>query len=229
MSDKPTLSSIPQFDASEVAGLEEEHRSRLESLLAVDEAVERLVNVLSELGELERTVILFTSDNGYFSGEHRLNTKFVSYEEAVKVPLLARGPGLPEGTAVDVPTQNVDLAPTIVSIAQAIPGREPDGIALLDVIERPQHYAKRPLYVASGPSEATSLRGLGYYPVYFGVQAPGLSYIRWANGDEELYDLVEDPYQVSNAVQDSHYRTEKRDLSDLASAFVNCSGDACSP
>src|SRR5690606_5913582 len=94
------------------------YQRALESLLAVDEAVERIVDALERTGELENTVILYTSDNGYLQGEHRFrDAKTLPYEEAIRVPLLVRGPGFPTGATAPQLTANIDLAPTILDLA----------------------------------------------------------------------------------------------------------------
>src|SRR6185436_20600727 len=104
------------------------YRARLASLLAVDDLVERLVNALADTGQLERTVILFTSDNGFLLGEHRIpDQKYYPYEESIRVPLIIRGGGFPAGATALQQVSNVDLAPTIVALTGAQPRRVLDG------------------------------------------------------------------------------------------------------
>ena len=99
------------------------YRSRLESLLAVDEAVQSIVNNLFAKGILDNTYIVFTSDNGFMQGQHRLHQgKFVAYDESAKVPLLIRGPGIPAGTVSSELVSNVDMVPTL---ARGRPGAPP--------------------------------------------------------------------------------------------------------
>jgi N-acetylglucosamine-6-sulfatase len=111
-----------------------EYHGRLESLLAVDRLVARLVNVLRETGELQDTVVVFTSDNGYLLGEHRLTGKDFPYEESARVPLIVRGPGFPPGVERDGAVANIDLAPTILEIAGEEAGLAMDGISLLPLV-----------------------------------------------------------------------------------------------
>src|SRR6185503_6492010 len=89
----------------------------------VDELVDRLMQALAAHGELESTYIFFTSDNGFQFGAHRLDHgKGDAYEESIRVPLIVRGPGVPEGRALDHLTLNIDLAPTIAELAgRAVP------------------------------------------------------------------------------------------------------------
>src|SRR6185436_10665772 len=96
-----------------------------------DEMVARLVGALAETGELDRTLFVFTSDNGFFHGEHRIKDgKFLPYEEAIRVPLLVRGPGFPAGAAAKQLVANIDLAPTLLFAAGATAGRQLDGVPL---------------------------------------------------------------------------------------------------
>ncbi|HEX2109105.1 MAG TPA: sulfatase/phosphatase domain-containing protein, partial [Rubrobacteraceae bacterium] len=93
-------------------------RQRLESMLAVDEMVGSLVEELEAAGELENTYIFFTSDNGWFSGEHRIQSaKNRAYEESARVPLFVRGPGVPAGSSTEKLVINTDLAPTFADLA----------------------------------------------------------------------------------------------------------------
>ncbi len=110
----------------------ENYRQRLESLLAIDEGVAAIVAALRASGELERTLIVFTSDNGFFHGEHRVPAgKVLVYEPSVRVPLVVRGPGVPRGRVDSRLVANVDLAPTVLDAADAKAGRKLDGRSLL--------------------------------------------------------------------------------------------------
>ena len=96
------------------------YQRRLAALLAVDDAVERIVNTLERTGELDNTLIIFTSDNGFFHGEHRVPFgKLLPYEPSIQVPLVMRGPGVPKGRRRGQLVENVDLAPTILKAAKA--------------------------------------------------------------------------------------------------------------
>ena len=131
VSDKPAIiREMPRLNASDEATIAARYRARLESLLAVDDLVERVVNAVETIGALDHTVFIFTSDNGFFHGEHRIKREKVAvYEEASRVPLIIRGGGFPSGAAATQLTVNVDLAPTIVALAGAVPGLVTDGAA----------------------------------------------------------------------------------------------------
>jgi N-acetylglucosamine-6-sulfatase len=187
------------------------HRGRLASLLAVDEMVERLVEALRETGQLDRTVIFFTSDNGFFLGEHRIpDGKYFSYEEAIRVPLIVRGGGFGAGARVDALVSNIDLAPTIVALTGARPRRTLDGRSLL------------------APAKGRTLLIEGYNPGRVRPSFKAVRDVRWlyvehATGDRELYDLQTDPHQLRSrpggAVQ--------KDLARRLALLRNCAGASC--
>jgi len=121
VSDKPGwVRDNPPLNAEQVSEMQELYRNRLESMLAVDEMIGRLVGELREAGELDDTYIVFTSDNGFHMGEHRLGWgKWTAYEEDIRVPLVVRGPGVPAGRKLDHMVLNNDLAPTFAELAEA--------------------------------------------------------------------------------------------------------------
>ena len=137
LSDKPpSIQALPLLSDDQVRGVLERDRRRLETLLAVDEGIGRVLTALAETGELERTFVFFTSDNGYLRGEHRIDGgKNHPYDEATRVPLVVRGPGIAPGSVIEELVSNVDLAPTWVEIAGATAGLPPDGRSLLALLE----------------------------------------------------------------------------------------------
>lgn len=111
---------LPQHNATSVEYLDHYYRQRLRALQAVDELVEKLVVQLDEAGVLDDTYIIYSSDNGFHLGQHRLPPgKECGYEEDIRVPLIVRGPGVPKGEVEDTVTTHIDLAPTILDIVGA--------------------------------------------------------------------------------------------------------------
>ena len=143
VSDKPAaIRSRPVLNATQIANIQRHYRCALESLLSVDEGVQKVVDALRANGELDNTLVVFTSDNGYFNGEHRLFlVKRHIYEESIRVPLQMRGPGIPQGVTVGDLSINADLAPTIVDVANASPGLVMDGRSLIPVAAAPGYRA----------------------------------------------------------------------------------------
>lgn len=136
VSDKPAHIAqarlMPNPVALAVDGL---FRRRLRSLMAVDEGVGRIVDALREQGLLDRTYVVFTSDNGFHLGQHRLPAgKRSPYEEDIRVPFYIRGPGIAAGSRVQSIAANTDLAPTFADIAGAKLPYEPDGRSLLPLL-----------------------------------------------------------------------------------------------
>ncbi len=138
LSDKPSFLSEREPADGLPARVAASQQEVLESLLAVDRQVRAIVRALKKAGELEDTYVVFTSDNGYFAGEHRIEYgKLLPYEESSRVPLLIRGPGIPAGSSSEALVGNIDLAPTITEIAGAEPTLDYDGRSLLPLRDRP--------------------------------------------------------------------------------------------
>jgi arylsulfatase A-like enzyme len=108
--------------------LDKHYRRRVESLQTVDDIVEGVVHRLKEAGKLDDTYIIYTSDNGFHLGHHRLFAgKKFAFEEDINVPLVIRGPGVPKGLTTDIVSAHIDLAPTIFRIAGIEQRKEFDG------------------------------------------------------------------------------------------------------
>ncbi len=121
VSDKPDwISDNPPLSVEQKKYMEELHRKRLQSMLAVDDMVGDLIKALRQTGKLDNTFIFFTSDNGFHLGEHRLGAgKWTAYEEDIRIPLIVRGPGVPEGRTLHQMVLTNDFAPTFADLAGA--------------------------------------------------------------------------------------------------------------
>jgi len=219
VSDKPRSIRRPFIGAGRMPVLESLHRQRLQSLLAVDEGVERIVETLRATGELERTLLIFVSDNGYLLGEHRLATgKGKVYDAASRVPLLMRGPGVPAGTRPAQLVNNTDLAATIVDAGRARPGRILDGLSLLRLARDPTLATGRPvlLEVAKGPGFKTTA-----------VRTRRWLYAEHRDGSRELYDLAIDPDQLDSHHADPAYAVVRARLARQLRELRHCRGAGC--
>ena len=137
ISDKPDwVRNNPPLSLKQKKYMEELHRKRLQSMLAVDDMIGDLVESLRDSNELDDTYIFFTSDNGFHLGQHRLGAgKWTAYEEDIRVPLVVRGPGIPEGKTLDHMVLNNDLAPTFADLAGAKTPPFVDGRSLKPLLD----------------------------------------------------------------------------------------------
>jgi arylsulfatase A-like enzyme len=227
LSDKPEfVQNYPLIGARRQAELTALYRGRLESLLAVDELLGRVVGTLRRTEELDDTVVVFTSDNGFMLGQHRLVRKLWLYEESARVPLIIRGPGFPAGQREQV-VGNLDLAPTILDLADAEAIGEVDGTSLLPLAEDPAFDADRAIVL-----ENFSDRRKGTEAVVTRRQNAELAYERFmyaehSSGRRELYDLARDPYQLESRHRDPAYADRRAELGARLAALRDCTGESC--
>jgi arylsulfatase A-like enzyme len=222
MSDKPaSMRSRPLLTSLQKSDLQKAYQQRLESLLAVDEGVGRIIQALQDVGVLQNTLVIYTSDNGWFQGEHRIGFgKILPYEPAVKVPLLIRGPGISMGGRNWAAVANVDLAPTIVATAGATPGRIMDGRSLWPLLQGQSSWGTPPgRYVMVEDSPLG-----GPASVFWSIRQGKYVYTEYANGNRELYDLGVDSAEVASRHADPAYTAIRRRLADHLAAMKACAG-----
>jgi N-acetylglucosamine-6-sulfatase len=222
VSDKPPLfAARPPLTPETLDEMTTAYQAELESLVAVDEAVVRVVDALERTGELDDTVIVFTSDNGYFHGEHRLPFgKFFPYEPSIRVPLMVRGPDVEIHRSRSI-VSNIDLAPTLVDLAGIEPLTEMDGVSLVPLFRADAPDWRRAILLEGQPPD-----GLRREP-YRGVRAPGLMYASYDDGSAELYDLESDPHQLTNRIDDPHYAETRAELERTLRKLQACKGRSC--
>jgi arylsulfatase A-like enzyme len=122
------ISKLAQQDQANIDYNDHFYRSRLRALQTVDELVDGVVERLEVAGLLDNTYIIYTSDNGYHIGQHRLQPgKECGFEEDIRVPLFIRGPGIAKDHIEDAVTTHIDLAPTIFQLAGIRPREDFDG------------------------------------------------------------------------------------------------------
>ncbi len=197
------------------------YRKRLESLLSVDEGVAALVNVLKEQRIYKNTVLLFTSDNGYLLGEHRIvNDKVALYEPSIRVPLLMRGPGVPAGLHLAQQTANIDLAPTIAALAGAKPELMEDGRSLLPLLTVPSMSWPRDILLERG-KDPNGVR------IYTAIRTGRYVYAEYDTGERELYDLAVDPDELVSRHADPAYTAIETELARRLALLRDCAGLSC--
>jgi N-acetylglucosamine-6-sulfatase len=224
VSDKPaSIRRRPVLGPRPIAAIRENWQQRRESLLAVDEAVASILETLRQTGELDNTLILFTSDNGFFHGEHRVRAgKVLLYEPSIHLPLLMRWTGnrsLPRGVRRSQLVANIDDAATILDAANARSQatRVLDGVSLLPLWRDSGKELGRDLLVDNQP-------GAGHFDA---VRTRRWMYAEHATSERELYDLVRDPYELQSRHADARYAAIRDALARRLHVLVGCAGASC--
>jgi arylsulfatase A-like enzyme len=220
VSDKPCL-GLPRLSGDRKAFIDAATQHRRDSLFAADAQIRRCIAAIEAAGRLGSTALIFTSDNGYLSGEHRIHRgKGTHYQPASHVPLVIRAPGFPAGREPSL-CGIQDLAPTMLEMANALSGPgavsrggvELDGRPLQGVADNPDD--QRP----GVPLEVTD--GAANYVIRGCVSADNWKYVELSNGKEciELYDLDNDPYEVSNLAEAEGMEARKAEMRSLTAAL----------
>jgi arylsulfatase A-like enzyme len=174
-----------------------------ESLLALDRSVRSVVQALKARHELNHTVILYTSDNGFLWGEHRLGGKVWPFEESTHVPLIVRTPWTTTPLRNNQPVLNIDFASTIAELAGIKPGLPQDGKSLVPFLRgetAPWRHAWLEEYLGKDMLKD------GGPPAYVGVQTRRNLYVQYRNGWRELYNLRKDRWELNNLAGDPRTR-----------------------
>jgi N-acetylglucosamine-6-sulfatase len=231
VSDKPRyLRKQPELSDAERDAETNVTRQRAESLFVLDIQIGKTISELSRTGQLANTVIMFTSDNGYYLGEHRKRQgKINLHEPSLRVPLIVAGPGVPRGKRYD-PVSTVDMAPTLAAYAGVrMPGA--DGVDLTPLIQKGDRGWDRPVVTEGMMLEGryTELHQLGPSP----LNTRGLRLGRWkitqySTGETELYDLAKDPLELNNLARVPRFAGVLKDLRGVYRRYRDCSRKECS-
>jgi N-acetylglucosamine-6-sulfatase len=231
-SDKPSnmRESAPLLSAEAVKQLQLDYEGRIGSLLAVDDHVKRLMQILKATHQDKDTLVVFVSDNGWLQGQHRIpGDKFLPYEESLRVPFILRGPGVPAGRTVREQVSNIDFAATLLDVARARPGRTMDGVSLMPTVRNPKRRpnpiveieAPRPLFEQKVPVNA-------WDRPYKGVRTDRYTYVVYTEtGDQELYDRRKDPAELRSVAADPAYAKIKARLAAKLAQLDRCRGHSC--
>jgi N-acetylglucosamine-6-sulfatase len=234
VSDKPRpMNHLPELSHQERIAVRELTRQRAEALYVLDLQVKKLVRTLKATHEYKNTVMIFTSDNGYFLGEHRMRQgKIKPHEPSLRVPFLIAGPGIPHGQRFD-PVTTPGLTATIVQLAHSTMPHPADGLSVVpsfkgdhgwkvpvvtEALERSRVFRKAKRHPAAGFHDPrTSI----------GIRTAGWKYVRYDDGDGELYDLDKDPNELSSHFGDPHYAKIQRELARVWREYKDCRGASC--
>jgi N-acetylglucosamine-6-sulfatase len=215
VSDKPAaIRSHPVMNATQIANTQRHYRCALESVLAVDRGVQDVVDVLNDTGQLANTLVVFTSDNGFLNGQHRLFlVKRHIYEQSIRVPLQMRGPGIPPGVTVGDLSINADLAPTILDVTGATAGDVMDGRSLIPFAQQPGVARGRELLIEE--------------PTFEAIRTERYMYAEYDSGEKELYDLQKDPWELQSRDGSPAYASVQAQLGGDLHQLQNCAGSSC--
>jgi arylsulfatase A-like enzyme len=187
-------------------------RDQIRTIAAVDEGVGRVLKALEETGQLDNTLIVFSSDNGYLWNEHHLGDKRVAYEESLRVPLVMRYPKLiTPGTQIDQMVLNIDLAPTFLELGGAEPIKDAHGQSLVPLFK----------------GDASEWRKTALFEYFLEKMYPNVETWRAIRTDrwkyihyttltdmDELYDLQADPFEMKNVIADPANAAQLQQLKD---------------
>ena len=196
VSDKPPwIRQLPRLSDAKKAKIDSRAEKRAETLQALDDLVAGIGGKLKNKGVLSNTYIFFTSDNGFQMGEHRIpGQKGRPYEEDVRMPLLVRGPGVAAGHQAQKLALNTDFLPTFTDLAGAQTPGYVDGRSLLPVLK-----GNATAWRSAVLLEADRTAG-GSTPPYSGIRTTsGRKYVKYADGQKELYYLGRDPHELRNS------------------------------
>lgn len=252
VNDKPRfIREAPFLSPTEIHAYHVYYDMALASLRGVDDGVRQIVETLGAMHRLRNTYVIFTSDNGFFYGQHRLvGGKFLAYEPATHLPLLIRGPGIAPGSETGELASTIDIAPTILELAGAEPDKSVDGRSLYPFAHDPGLRTRRPLLFESfvqtadveeaggtkpaKPAKASRARESGAAASivappknYEGIRLGPYKYIEWPDGEKELYDITKDPYELNNIVRDPNYFPIRAFLHEELERLESCVGRQC--
>jgi N-acetylglucosamine-6-sulfatase len=253
VSDKPSfIKEAPYLSLNDIHTYRVYYQKALESLRSVDDGVKLLLDTLGGLHRLRNTYVIFTSDNGFFYGEHRLiGGKFLSYESATHLPFLIRGPHVRPGSENGELVGNIDVAPTVLELAGVEADKSIDGRSMVPFLRDPELRTRRPFlfesFVETSDVEANGAIAqarpqnepepkrrleatssiLAPPKDYEGIRLGPYKYIAWPDGEKELYDIEKDPYELNNIVRIPNYFPVRNFLHRELRRLEDCVGRGC--
>ncbi len=206
---------------TQIQGIDKLYRNCLRSMLAVDDLIGRIVNSLRYSGKLSNTYIVFTSDNGVALGTHRRTQgKWSSYEEDMQVPLIVRGPRVPEGARRTHLVLNNDFAPTFADLSGAKTPSFVDGRSLVSLLS-----ANPPSFTNWRSAFLVENYEWEVYE-YRAIRTKDHLWVEYTSGERELYDLREDSYELTS-LHETAPDGLKEDLSSRLDELRTCAAISC--
>ncbi|MFJ4030858.1 sulfatase family protein [Streptomyces griseoluteus] len=228
-------SGLKPLSDDEQRSIDQKFAKRARSVQAVDDMIGRVRDELQAKGLADNTYIVFSSDNGFHMGEHRLRPgKQTAYDTDIRVPLVVTGPGVAAGKQINQPAANIDLSPTFQDLAGLQPSGAADGSSLAPLLHGEQvtdwrqavlieHH--RPASKKGDPDAAPD--GSGNPPSYEAIRTPDALWVEYADGEREYYDTRSDPDELYNRAS-SLSKAQQGLLHQMLTDLQNCEGsEAC--
>ncbi|MGH9276401.1 MAG: sulfatase family protein [Acidimicrobiales bacterium] len=208
VSDKPLwVQSLQSYTPKKTAKTDKDRLNAMRSLLATDDGIGTIVAALQDTGRLSNTILIFASDHGLSVGEHRWTAKETAYEENIHVPLIIRYDPLVSAPRTDNDdiVLNIDLAATIAEVAGvSIPPT--DGTSLVPLLTS-SATSWRDDFLIEHLSAAVDSHQTDKVPTFCAVRNHTHIYVKYQTGEEELYDLIADPFELTNLASDPTYES----------------------
>jgi|tagenome__1003787_1003787.scaffolds.fasta_scaffold20972679_3 N-acetylglucosamine-6-sulfatase len=228
------LAGHRRLGPKQVANIDQKYRLRAQSVQAVDDMIARIEDALKARGIADNTYIVFSSDNGYHMGEHRLaQGKMTAFEHDIRVPLVVAGPGVPSDKTITGIAENIDLRPTFSQLAGARVPANVDGRSLASLLHggSTKGWRGSALVEHHGPDRAKNdpdlpAPGSGNPTSYEALRTGEVVYVEYSDGEREYYNLARDPYQRHNTYGRLD-ATKRLRLHNELRAMKNCRGKSC--
>lgn len=225
VTDKPYyIHDAPLIDAPSEAFLHSRWRAATETNFSINKSIDEICDALVSAGKEDNTIFIFTSDNGFFHGEQRVQgSKIWPYECSIHIPMVISGPAslVAQNKTCDHIVSHVDLTSTIYELAEVVPPLTQDGISLVSYLADPQIPSQR---------EYLLIEWLGDFQdrvAYRCVRSKKWKYTEYIDDAIELYDLIHDPFELTNLAYDANYSAKVTELSALIAQGTDCSGNQC--
>lgn len=213
--DKPRhVRNLPLMSTKTIGAIQDRWRRRQETLQSLDRGIGAIINTLNTSGQIANTHIIFTSDNGYVEGEHRIpGAKDYLYESSARAPLFWLQPS-GYGEPCDHQLSNLDVTAAIVELSGAVPQRVLDGTSLVPLLSDTAAAWNKAVLIQCS-------KAIGIATYYY-------RYFEWYCGDVELYDMKADPDQLTNVGGDERYADVRTACAEALLALRGCAGSSCS-
>lgn len=222
--DKPDwVDELLPLDAATIIQLDTFFRNQIKTMFSVDRSIQTIIAALSAAGKLANTYLIFTSDNGYMYGEHRIpNQKYTPYETSINIPLIVRGPGVLAGRQCNRLVSHIDIVPTIYELSGATSALTMDGVSFASLLTNPTGpRVRNNAFVEWVPNTAP------FNPPFYTIVGEEFKYTEYSTGELELYDMKHDAFELNNIAYDDQYAGVVATMAQLLAQGRTCTGTGC--